>query len=105
MHACSFPGCSVSGPTASMFNIARKETGGKLVVLCRRHAIDGRRNELTVYRLNRTLELDRKRADERVRAGAFFEAFKKANGNAAANGRPAASLPSHPLLKEATTSP
>lgn len=81
MHACSFPGCSVSGPAEAMFNIARKETGGKLVILCRRHVLGARRNRLTVYRLHRTLELDRKRDEERVRAGTFFEAFKKANGN------------------------
>lgn len=105
MHSCSVPGCSVSAPAASMFNIARKETGGKLVVLCRRHVLDARRSGLTVYRLDRTLALDRKREEERVRAGAFFEAFKQANGNAAANGRRPASLPSHPLLDKATTKP
>ena len=77
--------CGKTGLAADMWNIGKRHTGGKLVVVCGKHAHEARKNDLRVFRLAGTLELEAKREieeeAERQASSPFFQAFKKFRDN------------------------
>ena len=75
--------CGHSGPADDMWNIGKRHTRGKLVVLCGKHARVCRNepHKMRVFRLSETL---RREAEERAReeterqaSSAFFQSLKK----------------------------
>ena len=75
---CSVEPCGFSGPADKMWNLDRKATGGKLVVVCGRDASLARRHGIRAYRLSETIRRDADREAKRLAASAFFQAFTKA---------------------------
>ena len=61
-----------------MWNLDRKDTGGKFVIVCGRDAAIARRHDIKAYRLAETLRLNAEREARCLAANAFFQAFKKA---------------------------
>ena len=69
-------------PADRMWNLDRKETGGKLEVLCGRDSHEARRRGLRVYRLAETLRRDAEREAERKQARDAREQYFARFGNA-----------------------
>ncbi len=79
---CSFTGCTAFGAPDQMWNLERRQTEGKLVVLCTRHSHDARRAGFKAFRLSATFQRDAERRARRGAANQFFAAFKKAEKKA-----------------------
>lgn len=76
---CSVPGCTVQASADQMWNLERRATDGKLVVVCTKHSHDARRAGLKAFRLSTTFARDAERRARRGAANQFFAAFKKAD--------------------------
>ncbi len=96
-YKCSVPDCTVSAAADQMWNLERRATDGKLVVVCTKHSHDARRAGLKAFRLSATLERDAERRARHGAANQFFAAFKKAEKKAPPRqGSGEASEPSSP---------
>ena len=83
--ACSTPHCPRCGEADRMWNIDKRSTAGKLVILCGPCGHKARtEHSLRVYRLSETLRRDALRNAELADQSSFFKTFpkvKEANGN------------------------
>ncbi len=92
--ACSVPGCGFAATADRMWNLDRRATGGKLVVVCGKHAAFARgENGLRAYRLDKTLAFDAERAAKRLAearaAREFLASFnRRENARWRGNGQP-----------------
>lgn len=75
---CSVKPCGFSAPADRMWNLDRKATAGKLVIVCGRDASLARRHGIRAYRLSETITRDAEREARKLAASAFFQAFAKA---------------------------
>jgi len=82
--SCSIPLCNAKEGSAEKFwNMNRREAGGKLKVICGRHAFEARQRGFKTYRLTLTLERDAEREAQRLASSQFFAAFEKARAEKA----------------------
>ena len=74
--------CGHSGPADDMWNISKRHTRGKLVVLCGKHARVCRNepHNMHVFRLSETLRREKEEKEreesERQASSAFFQSLK-----------------------------
>ena len=80
---CSVSPCGIKGPAEAMWNIDRKATSGKLVIVCGPCAREARRHDIRAYRLSETIKLDAEREAKRLARSWFFQAFEKAKNKKA----------------------
>lgn len=84
-YACSIPAsgdvpaCGTIGLAERMWNLDRKATGGKLVIVCGKHAHMARKSvpAIRAFRLSETLERDAKRDAANRAAHDFFRDLAK----------------------------
>lgn len=82
LYPCSIESCGFKAEDERMWNLDRKVTSGKLVVLCGRDAHAARERGLKAFRLAETLRRDAKREAERNRARSERDQFFARFGNA-----------------------
>lgn len=75
MFKCSIEMCNFEAAADRMWNLDRKATSGKLVVVCGRDAREARKRGLHAYRLSETIARDAVHAAERARAHTAREEF------------------------------
>lgn len=91
-YACEMtvPGeklCGATGTAEEMWNIGKRHTGGKLVILCGKHARVCRNepHNMRVFRLSETLRREEEMAAheeaERQASSVFFQTLKKYRGD------------------------
>jgi hypothetical protein len=69
IYQCTFPDCSVKGHADQMWNFPARK-GESCVVVCGRHAAEGRKRGLRAYRLSETLAWEEAQV---AKARAFFD--------------------------------
>ena len=76
---CAIEVCGFKAPAERMWNLDRKETNGKLVILCGKDAHTARERGLKAYRFAETLRRDAERqakaAEAREKRDEFFSRF------------------------------
>lgn len=82
LYSCSIESCGFKAGADRMWNLDRKATSGKLVVLCGRDAHAARERGLRAFRLAETFRRDAERQAERNRARGERDQFFARFGNA-----------------------
>lgn len=82
LYACSIESCGFKATADRMWNLDRRATGSKLVILCGRDAHAARERGLKAFRLAETLRRDAERQAERDRARSERDQFFARFGNA-----------------------
>ena len=82
LFTCSIESCGFKAEAERMWNLDRKATSGKLVVLCGRDAHAARERGHKAFRLAETLRRDAEREAERDRARGERDKFFARFGNA-----------------------
>ncbi|MDO8643387.1 MAG: hypothetical protein Q7S00_00265, partial [bacterium] len=104
LFTCNVPACGFANTSDRMWNLDRKATKGKLVIVCGKHAHEARKSSgLKAYRLNTTIARDQKREEERIQASQFFAAFQKAKEKKAKSANSGAASPSLPATTPKAT--
>ncbi len=102
LFSCNVPKCGFANTSDRMWNLDRKATKGKLVIVCGKHAHEARKldRERKVFRLDSTIARDQKREEERMMASQFFAAFKAAKEKKAKSANPGTASPSLPATTQ-----
>lgn len=104
LFQCQVPACGFASSSDRMWNLDRKATKGKLVIVCGKHAHEARTSsDLKAYRLNTTIARDHKREEERIKTSQFFAAFTAAKEKKAKSANPNAASPSLPAKPSTAT--
>ena len=93
-YSCSTPHCPRTGEAERMWNIDKRSTAGKLVILCGPCGHQARtEHSLRVYRLSETFKREAERNARLTDQNSFFKTFRKVEENEG-NGRGPKRVPS-----------